>query len=209
MGCLQHRGLDPGGVVEVWLHPERVQLASIKQLDGDRVERLTRAQRPPGPRPQHSPPLISDQPLITDPGLQHELGISTHHPAGGSGVPERVRVPVVGHQHRHNVASWLQIRRDVVLVIPQPSRLRSDRTPANLGTVDPQHVPRIRRQAKRCPRRNKLDVEHPTKLGPREFGGRKIRTNTRRIDHELGNIRGNPVTAPPHARESGSRHIRT
>jgi hypothetical protein len=96
------------------------------------------------------------------------------------------------------------MRRDVVLVVPQPSRLRSDRTPANLGTVDPQHVPRIRREAKRYPRRNLLDVETPTKLCPRELGGRKIRTNTRRIDHELENIRGNPVAAPPHTREIGS-----
>ena len=84
-----------------------------------------------------------------------------------------------------------------------------DRTPADLGTVDPQHVPGIRRQAKRYPRRNILDVEHPTKLCPRELGGRKIRTNTRRIDHELRNIRRHPATAPPHTGEIGSRHIRT
>ena len=35
MGCLQHRGPDPGGVVEVWLPQERVQLASIKKVCGN------------------------------------------------------------------------------------------------------------------------------------------------------------------------------
>jgi hypothetical protein len=114
MGCLQHRGLDPGGVVELGRHPGWIQLASIEQLDGNRVERLISAQRTPCPRPEHPPPLVSDQPLLTNPALHHELRVATHHPARGSRLPERVRVPVVGHQHRHDIAPWPQIRRDVV-----------------------------------------------------------------------------------------------
>ena len=142
-------------------------------------------------------------------GPPHELRVAPDHPARRSWLPDRVRVPVVGHHtatplrpgRRYGAMSYSSYR--------SRSRLRADRTPADLGTVDPQHVPRIRRQAKRYPRRKILDVEHPTKLCPRELSGRKIRTNTRRIDHELRNIRRHPVTAPPHTREIGSRHIRT
>ena len=76
MAGLEHRGRGPGGVVEVDLDPGRIQLTSIEQLDGNCVERLTSAQRTPRPRPQHPPPFVGDQPLLTNPGLQHELRAS-------------------------------------------------------------------------------------------------------------------------------------
>ena len=47
VGGLHHRRRDPGRVVELGLDPGRVQLTGIEQLDGNRVERLAGAQRPP------------------------------------------------------------------------------------------------------------------------------------------------------------------
>jgi hypothetical protein len=96
--------------------------------------------------------------------------------------------------------------RDVVLVVPQSPRLRADGAAANLGAVDPQDVPRVRRQAKRSPLRNIVDVEDPAKESAGELRRRKIATNARRVDHELGHVGGHPVSVPPHAREVSARH---
>jgi len=42
--------------------------------------------------PAAPPPLVGDQPFVTDPGLEHELRVAAHQPAGGGRLPERVRV---------------------------------------------------------------------------------------------------------------------
>ena len=204
-GC-QHGGGRPGGVVEVWVDPVRVELAGVEQLDRHPVQRCAALHRPPRPGSLRPPLVVADQPVGTEAGLQHQLRVPAHNPAGGCRLPERVRVSVVGHQDRDGVTPGPQMRGDVVAVVTESSWLRPNRSAAHLDPIDPQHVSGVGRYPQRDTRRNLLKVETATELASREAGRRQVRAHTGRIDREVGNIRGHPVPRPPDASEVSVRH---
>src|SRR4051812_30849885 len=122
----------PGRVLEPGEYPLRIEFAGIHTFDRHTIDPAA-AELAPSARTRYRPGVVAADDLVADPRFDDQKRIDTDMSVRRGRLPERVGLAVEGDEHRERVLSRSQGIRDVVLVVPQTSRLRTDGTTPDLG----------------------------------------------------------------------------